>query len=744
MSEVISVNEQTGVVVLTAPDVEAIPGSELGQPNGVATLDSGGHLPEVQLPTSVVSSSASSVKSAAKNPVRALEEYSSEPLVSNTTNCTAAINAALEDVSALNVPIQLLGKVYLTEGGHQLPSYLCMKGTGCYIDANLGSIIKLASGMGGVNVLQSQNWGAKTGYDVGITLENFGINANFKEQAGFGLNAMPQTYLSANFVSGEGIVHVGSTEHFAESGLIWVGKWLIEYTGTTANTFTGCSIVTTGTTGAELLISAWVTPHASQGHGLALQCDVGRFNSLQIHYAQASCLIVQGVPSRIAYENHFLALKAGTSNRFAVEIAEQATDNNFTVPVLGDHHGLGCALIRGSDTAMISPHFVGTYSPMSAMLIVAAQCRISQPFFDTVPFAGIRIDTALRGGVGFIDPQIEGINGNLWNFAATSSQSFMETRGGGTHGTQRGRYSGVIGNEEEPHYKYGIRNGALAALVGGQNLKTLSTAEGGSGLLQVDTVAGFSDWPVSGETVKVGAQTLTRTGKTVALAQTDGETAKSATVIKTTVEHVPASAVFATGGGIILVGGGGSHANLLEVSYTAYNESTHEFTGCSGISEAIAAGAQITQCFLTGCTGGTKNETIASKELVSGPVATMFNAAWFDLDTGEKHVAFSFSSNDGYNFKRGWTRSGDPSYYAKILEIKEGEAEVSVAHGLMSEPTVNLNCTLVSGELPAKTQVQLVPSSANLKVKLREEGKAGKAPAGGLKFSVTAECTPVT
>lgn len=52
MSEVVSVNGKTGVVVLTAPNVEAVPESEAGQPSGVATLDSGGHLPETQLPSS--------------------------------------------------------------------------------------------------------------------------------------------------------------------------------------------------------------------------------------------------------------------------------------------------------------------------------------------------------------------------------------------------------------------------------------------------------------------------------------------------------------------------------------------------------------------------------------------------------------------------------------------------------------------------------------------------------------------
>jgi hypothetical protein len=57
MSEVTSVNGHTGVVVLTAADVEAVPTSAEGKPSGVATLDGSGVLHEAQLPTSVVSSS---------------------------------------------------------------------------------------------------------------------------------------------------------------------------------------------------------------------------------------------------------------------------------------------------------------------------------------------------------------------------------------------------------------------------------------------------------------------------------------------------------------------------------------------------------------------------------------------------------------------------------------------------------------------------------------------------------------
>ena len=57
MTEVTSVNGQTGAVVLTPADVEAIPAADLGEASGVATLDVGGKLTGAQLPTAAVTES---------------------------------------------------------------------------------------------------------------------------------------------------------------------------------------------------------------------------------------------------------------------------------------------------------------------------------------------------------------------------------------------------------------------------------------------------------------------------------------------------------------------------------------------------------------------------------------------------------------------------------------------------------------------------------------------------------------
>lgn len=695
---------------------------------------------EVTLPPSVVSSSASSVKSASKMPVRALEEYSSESLVSGTTNCTAAINAALEDSGALDVPIQLLGKRYLTEGKHLLPSYISIRGVGCYIDFNLGSIFELEGGMGAVNVFQSEKWGSSTEIDSAIYLKDFGISANQYAQAEKGVNAMPQTYLTQPFAAKEPVAHVTSTEGFAASGLVWVGKWLIKYQSTTATEFKECTEILASTgTRTE---GAWVTPHNSQGHCLALQAELCRCDNLSLFKGQASNLMLQGIPARIAYENTFTALKGHTANRFGVEIGEYATDNNFVAPVLGPNNGKGAALIRGADTAMVAPHLIGNQSPQQATIIVcAANLRIVLPNFDKPVFAGVRIDTSVRGGVGFIDPHIEGISGEHWNYSGAFGGSFIVTRRGGAEPTKRGRFTGSVMNSESPYYKYVYRSGGLALLVGAQNPKTLSTSEGGSGYLQVDTAAEFYDSAISGITAKVGTNTLTYTGKSTAIAEVENEIAANAGSIQVRSAIFNMSAGFLTGAGIIVAAGGPNNAEKQEVAYEKYNPATRTFEGCTGNVNAIPAEAQITQCFLLGCNGGATSESVAAGSTVSGPVQTMLNQSWWDVDAGTIHTAFSFNSTSEYNFKRGFSRNEKSSIFMGELEIPAGAKEASVAHNCFATPSnVQASPKTLLKEETTKTPLawEVISSSGNITIKL-----SGKAEAAA-KFFIYAECLPTS
>jgi hypothetical protein len=97
MSEVTSVNGQTGAVVLTAADVDAVAESEAGQPNGVATLEGSGRLPEAQLPTSVAGKSEVSTE---ETRAKAAEKKAQEEAESNSDPQGSAITAKGEAEAA--------------------------------------------------------------------------------------------------------------------------------------------------------------------------------------------------------------------------------------------------------------------------------------------------------------------------------------------------------------------------------------------------------------------------------------------------------------------------------------------------------------------------------------------------------------------------------------------------------------------------------------------------------------------
>jgi hypothetical protein len=100
MSEVTSVNGKTGAVVLTAADVEAVPTSAEGQPNGVATLDESGALPEGQLPSSVVTGSNEPVATTGVSHVFNVKDGAFGAKGDGEADDTEAIKAAVAAVAA--------------------------------------------------------------------------------------------------------------------------------------------------------------------------------------------------------------------------------------------------------------------------------------------------------------------------------------------------------------------------------------------------------------------------------------------------------------------------------------------------------------------------------------------------------------------------------------------------------------------------------------------------------------------
>jgi hypothetical protein len=113
VSEVTSVNGKAGEVVLEAGDVEAVPASEVGQPDGLATLNASSVLPEAQLPSSVVTGSPGGttkkslalVTNGAGNRSEAVQAkinvlaFGAVP----GTNCTSAVKEAIAQAGELGI-----------------------------------------------------------------------------------------------------------------------------------------------------------------------------------------------------------------------------------------------------------------------------------------------------------------------------------------------------------------------------------------------------------------------------------------------------------------------------------------------------------------------------------------------------------------------------------------------------------------------------------------------------------------
>jgi hypothetical protein len=187
-----------------------------------------------------------------------IEDYSSSAIVSNSTDCTAAINAALADSSNISIPIQLLGKVYLTEGAHLFPSYLKMVGVSGAENDLGSSVLRLMWGYN-VDLGQSAHRGDPALVDYGIVLQDILFDGGLGSQTAAAV--CPQTYVmsSATPSGSSSTVTVLSTTNFPSSGYIWSGS------------------DSSPTPGQLPQRSAWATLHASAGHALALQTAPGSY-----------------------------------------------------------------------------------------------------------------------------------------------------------------------------------------------------------------------------------------------------------------------------------------------------------------------------------------------------------------------------------------------------------------------------------------------------------------------------------
>jgi hypothetical protein len=672
-----------------------------------------------------------------KTQFRTFEDYSAVSLVSGVTNCKTAIDAALADTANVGVPIRVLGKTYLTTGGHVIPSYTKIDGVQGPGSRTGGSLIKLISG-NDVNLFQSASWGDPVAVDTGIVMQDICLDGGIGSQTTVGV--YPQAYLmvDAALSGSPATVTVNDTTGFAASGYAWVGMTLVAYTGKTGTTLTGCTLAG-GAAAATMKTNAWVTPLASAGHCLALQASLSSFTNVAMTFARGSNLMIQGTPTNIAYQNSGLNLQLGTSNRFALEIGEWASDNTFVAPVLGDHNGRGQALIRANNTNFVAPHLVGSMSAQDASVIVAAnQFAMSEPTFDTIPHAAIRFDTALRGGIAIADPVVTDIKNIYQNASAASRTAFLV--GSGTKTVTRGKITGHPGNSTAPLYYNGYRNGPIAQLLGTQNPTTLSLSNAGSGLLQVDSVSEFPAAPTASQTVTISADVCTYTGRTKALNRVAVAASSGATSLTITLQYVPGTAAFVTGAGTILVGGGTAQMSpALKVTYTSFDPTTGIFSGCSGITADIPVSAYVSQHFLTGLDGATSGTSRADGTQISMTntgfllVGTKLDLEWGNTTSSQisdnlsdRLVFSSWSDKSGF----GYPATADPVLTSGTYTSAANQARYMRVR---------------DGGTISKVRLNIVTSSGNICIAVyRNSGSGLSAVPGSLVVSSGSVASPGT
>jgi hypothetical protein len=220
MSEVISVNKKTGEVVLTAADVEAVPDTEVGQPNGVATLNSGGKLLETQLPSSVANSSAA--RSAGEGYVWSGTEWTPETLVSAPTGSNTVLgseampptagtkNTAL---GAASLQANTTGKENTAVGARSLNANTEGAGnTALGVNALEVSTTGVRNTAIGVDALQANNAGSE---NVALGSGSLKANTEGEQNVAIGCNSMKAatTNNSKNVAVGQAALENNAATH---------------------------------------------------------------------------------------------------------------------------------------------------------------------------------------------------------------------------------------------------------------------------------------------------------------------------------------------------------------------------------------------------------------------------------------------------------------------------------------------------------------------------------------------------
>jgi hypothetical protein len=694
VSEVNSVNGKAGTVVLAATDVEAIPESEVGQPDGVATLNVSGELPEAQLPSSVASGSAvggayngllwnhTSEKWEAAN-------LASEPTTAEATvyvsksgddsnsgltwgNAFATVKAAIAYIKALP---EARGAIHIGAGygTHAFvepplsrPSNCSVYGLGPFVTE-----IKLEAGATG-NVLADTTWG-KNEVGQGGVVENLTLNGNAAEQT----MTCPQALVkSSTAISSSGVtLPTTSTTGFTSTGELWVGETRCAYTGKEAEAFTGVTIVS-GFASFTASVEMVVVPFGSVGHGLAVQSSRFRRRNVVTKECVGSGFCIGAASTTLySYECLQMNCRDERNGRYDMEILPYASDG-MSVGWVGYASKLGSLWVGAVDWQFTNTHPTGGLKygeaqlPRALITFALGQQQFRNLFLDSAPYDSIRLNNLAYGkNVNEIT-----IDGELFKPSLASAAAGMGIQMYGGDGSLtayrldfRLRCHGRV-------YSAYARE-PLSFLVGAQNLEAPP-----GGKVQVLSALNFSPLgSAAGGTITVsGSGTLAYTG-TTSFGSTLAEAAESGA---TTLTLLSTSSLAASG--IVTIFPSSSSELAVAALRVSYGKIVgNELREVTGVSDALPAESGVAQHFLTGVTGGT-GAAVADGTRLTQPGRMISNVEGFGHFICQEN---SSAPGTTYNMLR-TTGSVNKQLnpFIGIVKIAVGATKGKVAHGFGSAP----------------------------------------------------------
>jgi hypothetical protein len=711
MSEVISVNEQTGVVVLTATDVKAISGAEAGQPEGVATLDSSGRLPEAQLPSSVVSSPAdpsasgeipvsegsSSRAVAFKTPAELgldIQPSALEPVVYvslqgsdiNTGLTRGAafrtIHKALEYVKATEAKT---GKVNVGYG--VFTEKALVRPIGCWIDGEGPSLTEVVQEAGqNANTIQDECWGKPGEVGMGGGLRGLTINGNKNGQTTSYAVTIVKTVVSM-VIGTEYTVEVSQTNNFPENGYLWFGTHLVKYSGKTSTTFTGVTPVYDAfSTNAEMLVE----PFGSWGHGIACQSPKTLIENVIVKNTIGSSACFQGsgtaANGQYTYQCKLNNIETEQAYRWGLQIMGGASDSHVTNWV-GGANAAGEMLYFGGDWEFVNCHPIGDSAYNGALapamfVIGGSYLQMKNMTLDSAPYDTILWTSAPSG----VAPTSVDIEGQLLKPSGASANAGAGMTFYGGVGYSKARRLRVV-LDCIGHISNAIAPYPYTYLVGVQNLNSPSGSK-----VQVLNALPFSPLgsSVAGNITIGTGGSFPYTGKTSFGAQLAEAAAKEATKLKLT----STSGIAASGTITASVNTESEGVAALRIKYTGV--SGNELTGVTGVTEALPAGTGVAQHFLTGVGSGSgRGEAVPDNTPLfqEGRLLKEVDGV-MELRTAENGTPAPNAltqTSGSYVPEPGLRISGQIAGHSNPfkgqVEVAVGETEGKIAHHLQAEPT---------------------------------------------------------